>query len=100
MTTASADLLLAGALPGGKAGNPVSTDVLLNALRCSGKVTILSHRVASPTWKESIVDGVNLVRLGVQPILIHGEAMPAGRIHRKRLRRWRFGWVVNSSMLA
>lgn len=96
MTAVSADLLLAGAIPGGKAGNSVSADVLAHALRCIGSVTILSHRVAPPTWKESIVDGVKLIRVGVQPLLIHGEAIPAGWIHRKRLRRWPFGWVVNS----
>jgi glycosyltransferase involved in cell wall biosynthesis len=90
-------LLLAGAPPGGKAGNSVSSEVMRDALERIGEVTLLSHRVALfPFWREHHVDERRHVRIGVQPLFVHGEAMLAGRMHSRRLQRWTCAWVVNS----
>lgn len=90
-------LLLAGASPGGQAGNSVSTEVLLDALRTIADVTVMSHRMSPVPSRRfrSNGDTPRLV-LGTQPLFVHGEAVPAGLLHRHLLRAWRGAWVVNS----
>ncbi len=63
------------------------------ALEQIGEVTTLTHRSA---WRPRMhASGAELV-LGTQPLTVHTEAMLAGRLHRRPLRRWSAAWVVNS----
>lgn len=91
-------LILAGASVGSAAGNSVSTGVLFGALAQLGDVALLSHKIAAlPTWQANTMPGLApRITLGTYPICIHGEAILGGILHRGRLRRWTFGWVVNS----
>ena len=90
-------ILLAGALPGHAAGNAVSSTVLLAALRPLGSIGVLSHYTSAwPQLRLESADGITRIRIGTQPFSIHGEALLAGRLHRKRLAAWSVGWVVNS----
>jgi glycosyltransferase involved in cell wall biosynthesis len=88
-------LLVAGVPPVGRAGNAVSTEVLLAALEPIADVTLLSHRASPlPTW--TMDHPTHHVRLGSQPLSVHGEAFVSGFVHRARLRAWTGAWVVNS----
>ncbi|HKS92578.1 MAG TPA: glycosyltransferase family 4 protein [Tepidiformaceae bacterium] len=90
-------LLVAGALPGDAAGLSVLTATLLDALEPSRDVSLLTHHI-------SIVPNVRIngncarpvVSLGVQPLMVHGEAILAARLHRRRIRPFAFGWAVGS----
>jgi len=85
---------MAGAALGDPSGNAVSSEVLLSALGQIGNVTRLSHRVAPlPSWHAS---EENVIELGTQPFVIHGEAIAAGFVQRRRLNAWVCGWAVNS----
>lgn len=91
--------LLAGARPGDAAGNSASTEVLLTALRSYGTVDTLSHVLAPvPRWREERAAHGRHITLGTQPLLVHGEALAGGRVHRNRLRAaaYTLGWAVNS----
>jgi glycosyltransferase involved in cell wall biosynthesis len=90
-------VLLAGALPDIAAGNAVSSQVLLDALRPSWHVDLLTHEASPfPRFRAEPWQGHVRVRLGTQPFCVHGEALLAGRLFRPRLARWPCAWVVNS----
>jgi len=85
---------MAGAALGDPSGNAVSSEVLLSALGQIGNVTRLSHRAAPlPSWHAR---EENVIELGTQPFVIHGEAIAAGFVQRRRLSAWICGWAVNS----
>jgi len=85
---------MAGAAPGAPSGNAGSSEVLISALREVGVVTLLSHKIAAiPHWRTTAED---VIELGTQPFVIHGEALGAGFVQRRRLRTWTCGWAVNS----
>lgn len=91
-------VLLAGDRPGSGAGNAVSSDVLLAALRQFAAVDVLSHRMS--LWPSLRVDpGTDAwqsVTIGTQPITVHGEALASGWLHRRRLRQWPCAWAATS----
>jgi glycosyltransferase involved in cell wall biosynthesis len=67
------------------------------ALERVGEVTLLSHHVSSiPTFDETCLADQRRVEIGTQPVSIHGEALAAGWLHRRRLRSWKGAWCVNS----
>jgi glycosyltransferase involved in cell wall biosynthesis len=93
----SAPILLAGAPLVGAAGNPVSTEVMLAALSSFRDVALLTHRYRLwPSFERSNGRGRCEMRLGAQPLSVHGEAMLAGFLHRRRFAGVRAGWAVNS----
>lgn len=90
-------ILLGGATPGVRAGNAVSTEVLLAALSRLGEVTLLTHRMSAvPSLERSNIETLERISIGTQPFCIHGEALLAGHVHRRQLSEWRCGWAVNS----
>lgn len=94
-------ILVAGALPGSAAGNSVSTTALLEAVEVLGETAVLSHRTALlPTFSEDGTSGQRHILLGTQPLVVHGEAFLAARLHRRRLRGWDCAWAVNSRYAA
>lgn len=91
--------LVCGAAPGASAGNSTSTQVLCDALDAFGTVDLLTHVIrAIPAWEEKEIGSRRTVTVGVQPALVHGEALIAGRLFRHRLRAARYDlvWAVNS----
>lgn len=93
----SPSILLAGAVPGDAAGNAVSAETLLEALRPLGPVGFLSHEVSAlPRATVNDSAPTQRIRLGTQPLLVHGEAALAARLARPALRRWSCAWAVNS----
>lgn len=75
----------------------MSTEVLLAALSRLGKVTLLSHRIAAvPSLDRSTQGTLDRITIGTQPFCIHGEALLAGRVHRRLLSSWTSAWAVNS----
>lgn len=96
-TRKNSGMLLAGSLPGSASGNAVSTEVMRAALGELGPVQFLSHRASVvPGYQVRTHENGTVVELGTQPFAIHGEALLAGRLHRRRLRQWCGGWAVNS----
>lgn len=90
-------LLLAGAPPGVAAGNRVSSDVLYRALSTVGTTATLTHVISLlPFLRTKTVGSGETVQVGSQPLLVHGEAIVAGVMHRSHLRRYRLAWAVNS----
>jgi glycosyltransferase involved in cell wall biosynthesis len=97
MKMTSASIVLAGAPLVGAAGNPVSTEVLLAALSNLGEVALLTHRHRLwPSFERLNGGGRPEIRLGAQPLSVHGEAMLAGVLHRHRLATAQAAWAVNS----
>jgi len=91
--------LVCGAAPGAAAGNATSTQVLCDALETFGTVDVLTHAIRLiPAWEEMQTTARRTITMGVQPALVHGEALIAGRVFRGRLRAERYDliWVVNS----
>ena len=87
-------ILMAGSSPGSASGNAVSSEVLVGALQEVGDVTRLEHRMAPlPSWRAR--DDA-AIELGTQPFVIHGEALAAGFVQKRRLSEWTCGWAVNS----
>lgn len=91
--------LVCGAAPGTVGGNSTSTQVLCDALDALGSVDVLTHAIQPiPTWHETETAARHAITVGVQPALVHGEAVVAGRLFRGRLRAGRYDliWAVNS----
>ncbi|HEX5179672.1 MAG TPA: glycosyltransferase family 4 protein [Gemmatimonadaceae bacterium] len=91
--------LVCGAAPGAAAGNATSTQVLCDALETFGTVDVLTHAIRPiPTWHEAQTAAHRTIMVGVQPALVHGEALIPGRLFRRRLRAARYDliWAVNS----
>lgn len=91
--------LVCGAAPGAAAGNATSTQVLCEALDTFGNVDVLTHEIRPiPAWREAVTAARRTITLGVQPAIVHGEALLPGRLFRKRLRSARYDliWAVNS----
>lgn len=94
---APADLLLAGAVPGAAAGLSVATATLLAALQRHGELTLLTHEIAFvPYARRNGAPDLPTIALGVQPLCVHGEAVLAGQLHRRKLRAFTCGWAVGS----
>jgi glycosyltransferase involved in cell wall biosynthesis len=92
-----APIMLAGAPIGGAAGNPVSTEVLLAAVSKIGQVALLTHRHRLWPSYERLNGSAHLeIRLGAQPVSVHGEGLLAGYLHRMRFVTTPAAWVVNS----
>ena len=91
--------LVCGAEPGAIAGNATSTQVLCDALDTFGTVDLLRHAISPiPTWEETLTATCRTITVGVQPALVHAEALVSGRIFRDRLRAAHYDliWAVNS----
>lgn len=91
--------LVCGAAPGTVGGNSTSTQVLCDALGTFGNVDVLTHAIRLiPAWQESEMAARHTITVGVQPALVHGEAVVPGRLFRERLRGGRYDlvWAVNS----
>jgi len=91
--------LVCGAAPGAAAGNATSTQVLRDALDTFGTVDLLTHAIrAIPAWEEMQTTTRRTITVGVQPALVHGEALIPGRLFRRRFRAARYDliWAVNS----
>lgn len=91
--------LVCGAAPGAVAGNATSTQVLCDALDTFGSVDVLTHEIRPiPAWREGETGGRRTITLGVQPALVHGEALLPGRLFRDRFRAEHYDliWAVNS----
>lgn len=91
--------LVCGAAPGSAAGNATSTQVLCDALDAFGTVDVLTHEIRPiPAWRETETPTRRIITLGVQPALVHSEALLSGRLFRDRLRAARYDliWAVNS----
>lgn len=91
--------LVCGAAPGAAAGNATSTQVLCDAMGMFGTVEVLTHALRPiPAWEEMPTAGRRTITVGVQPALVHGEALITGRLFRARLRAERYDliWAVNS----
>lgn len=91
--------LVCGAAPGAAAGNATSTQVLCDALEEFGAVDVLTHEIRPiPGWHEKQTPKQRTISIGVQPALVHGEALISGRLFRGRLRMARYDviWAVNS----
>ena len=90
-------LLVAGALPGEAAGLSVMTATLLGALTPNHDVGFVTHEISAiPYARLNGPSTMPVLSLGVQPLAVHGEAVIAGRLHRRRLRSFSFGWAVGS----
>lgn len=91
--------LVCGAAPGAAAGNATSTQVLCDALEELGAVDLLTHEIRPiPAWHERQAAKQRTITVGVQPTLVHGEALIPGRLFRRRLRMAGYDviWAVNS----
>lgn len=91
--------LVCGAAPGAAAGNATSTEVLCDALATFGSVDVLTHAIRPvPEWHEDHTGSRRTITLGVQPALVHGEALLPGRLFGRRLRAAQYDliWAVNS----
>jgi glycosyltransferase involved in cell wall biosynthesis len=91
--------LVCGAAPGAAAGNATSTQVLCDALGTFGTVDVLTHAIRPvPAWHETQTAARRTITLGVQPALVHGEALLSGRLYRDRIRAAHYDviWAVNS----
>ncbi|MEJ7810331.1 MAG: glycosyltransferase family 4 protein [Gemmatimonadaceae bacterium] len=90
-------VLLAGVAPGEAAGNSVSSTVLGEALGRVSDLGLLTHHMSPlPSYHVTSDADRSTVRLGTQPFAVHGEALLAGRVHRRKLRAWDLAWAVNS----
>lgn len=91
--------LVCGAAPGAAAGNATSTQVLCDTLETFGSVDLLTHAIRPmPAWEELQTGTHRTITVGVQPALVHGEAMIPARLFGGRLRAGRYDliWAVNS----
>jgi glycosyltransferase involved in cell wall biosynthesis len=91
--------LVCGAAPGAAAGNATSTQVLCDALNTLGGVDVLTHVVSPiPNWNEVPTGERRVIKLGVQPTLVHAESSLPGWLFRNRLRAANYDliWAVNS----
>lgn len=73
--------------------------MLCDALDAFGSVDVLTHAVQSvPAWHETATATCRTITVGVQPVLVHGEAAISGRLFRGRLRAANYDliWSVNS----
>ena len=90
-------IILAGAPTVGAAGNAVSSEVLLAALAPLAEVVLLTHRHRLiPAIETTNGAEPRRIRVGAQPISVHGEALLAGVLHRSRLATHAAAWAVNS----
>lgn len=94
--TPKRDLLVAGAPPGDAAGLSVMTATLLDALEPSSDVSLLTHHISAIPSVRTNGGSRTAISLGVQPLMIHGEAIIAARLHRRRVRPFACGWAVGS----
>jgi glycosyltransferase involved in cell wall biosynthesis len=94
--TPGRNLLVAGAPPGDAAGLSVMTATLLDALEPSNDVSLLTHHISAIPAARTNGGARAAISLGVQPLMIHGEAILAARLHRRHVRPFAYGWAVGS----